>query len=161
MGLDTGPEDVSVLLASVIERSRFLAKSKTINLKIDINRDPSVVQLDVDAARITQVFANLVSNAVRYSPAGSDIEVTLDRRQRFTRFRVYNEGTGVNREELKMVAHPYFRGTNTGNSPEPGSGIGLTLATAIVESHGGHMKLRSDPDEFFEVEVLLPNPNPD
>ncbi|MDP6667286.1 MAG: hypothetical protein QF357_07790 [Dehalococcoidia bacterium] len=56
MTVDRKPEDISVLLASSIERSRFLVESKALDLQVDITRDPSVVQLEIDVNRMTQVF---------------------------------------------------------------------------------------------------------
>ncbi len=158
LSIDRKPENISQLLTNTILRSATVIEKKKLNLSVTVEEDPAVIELEIDASRITQVFSNLINNAVRYSPDGSDIEIELDRSGSFTRFRIYNKGAGVSGSELGMVTHPYFSGASSRNSLESGSGIGLALSAAIVKLHGGYMNVRSQPDEFFEVEVLLPNP---
>lgn len=152
------PENISVLLRNSIARSSLLVEKKQLNLTVSISNDPMVVELEIDAARMSQVFSNLITNAVRYTPNGSNVEVSLDQSGRFTRFRIYNENSGVAASELDMVTHPFFRGASSIKSTDSGSGIGLALSSAIVHAHGGYMSIRSEPEQFFEVEVLLPNP---
>ncbi len=153
------PESVSLLLESTISRSTTLIEKKELNLSVAIDQDPAAPELEIDASRIAQVFSNLITNAVRYSPNGSNIEIELDHGGKFTRIRIFNDGAGVSDSELEMVTHPYFSGASSRNSLEPGSGIGLALSAAIIKSHDGYMNVRSKPNEFFEVEVLLPNPD--
>ena len=95
---------------------------------------------------------------MRYSPAESRVEIRLDQNERFTRIRIYNEGVGVDETDLTRVTQLYYRGESSQNSSEVGSGIGLAFSDAIIKALGGHMLVRSEPDEFFEVEILLPNP---
>ena len=158
LSIERKPENISLLLTNTILRSATVIEKKNLNLSVTVDEDPAVIELEIDASRITQVFSNLINNAVRYSPDGSDIEIELDRSGSFTRFRIYNKGAGVSGSELEMVTHPYFRGASSRSSLESGSGIGLALSAVIVKSHGGYMNVYSEPDEFFEVEVLLPNP---
>ena len=150
---------ISSLLDNVLARSAVLLEKKRLNLEVVVDKDPSVDELEVDGLRITQLISNLLTNAIRYSPDGNRIKVSLDASGAFTRLVVYNEGVGVSGDEIAMLSHPFFRGTSSGNSDALGSGIGLALSTAIVEAHDGYINFRSDKDEFFEVEVLLPNAN--
>lgn len=159
LSMNSKYDNISVLLDDAISRSTALIAKKKLNLKVTVDNDPAVVKLEIDSYRITQVFSNLITNAVRYSSSGSNIEIELDRCANFTRFRIYNEGAGVSDSELEMVTHPYFSGSQSRKSQGTGSGIGLALSAAIVKSHGGYMNVRSKADEFFEVEVLLPNPS--
>jgi signal transduction histidine kinase len=114
---------------------------------------------DWDEARIERIVANLISNAVKYSPKGGDvtIEVTEEERNRqeWAVLVVRDNGIGIPPAELERVFEPYYRGSNIAGTVS-GSGIGLAGTRHIVEQHGGEIAVKSEPgDTVFTVRLPL------
>ena len=120
---------------------------------------PSLLSL-FDAVRIRRVLANLLSNAVMYSPAGAPIDVRIDRRDAqdgltYAEVVVTDRGIGIPAEDLPHVFEPFHRARNVPAGVK-GSGLGLASARLIVEQHGGTLSLTSQPGEGTRVTVRLP-----
>jgi signal transduction histidine kinase len=98
------------------------------------------VEVFGDAARLEQVFANLLSNAVRYTPHGGAITVTLGVDGEWAVVEVIDTGDGIAADDLARIFDPFSRGTS-GNAE--GLGIGLTLVRGLVELHGGSVQAES------------------
>ena len=113
---------------------------------------------DWDEARIERVVANLISNAVKYSPRGGEIVVSTAHEERagqeWARLVVRDNGLGIPDEELSRVFEPYYRGTNVRSIS--GTGVGLAASRHIVEQHGGEITVDSAPGKSTTVTVRLP-----
>jgi signal transduction histidine kinase len=114
---------------------------------------------DWDSARIERVVANLISNAVRYSPRGGEITVAASCEQRngqeWAVLEVTDNGVGIPPSELDRVFEPYYRGSNVAGSIG-GTGVGLAGTRHIVEQHGGEIGVESVIGETTTFTVRLP-----
>jgi PAS domain S-box-containing protein len=104
--------------------------------------DESVV-VDGDAARLTQVVANLLHNAARYTPRGGRIRLLVHIECESAVISVRDNGSGISAEALPNVFELFYQGGNSADPAKPGLGIGLTLAKKVVELHGGTISAES------------------
>jgi signal transduction histidine kinase len=114
---------------------------------------------DWDEARMERVVANLISNAVKYSPRGGEVLIEAAREERdgelFAILTVRDEGLGIPPDELGRIFEPYYRGTNVAATVS-GTGVGLAGTRHIVEHHGGEISVASILGRSTTVTVRLP-----
>jgi signal transduction histidine kinase len=108
-----------------------------------------------DAGRIERVVTNLVSNAVKYSPAGTRVTVRVEPRESFALLSVCDQGPGISREDAKVLFQPFGRGRSADTMAE-GTGLGLYVVKQIVEAHGGLIEADSEPGQGTVFRVKLP-----
>jgi len=110
-----------------------------------------------DPVRIEQVVTNLVSNAVRYSPAGGEVTVGVRIDGGRALLSVRDAGMGIPEAQREMLFTPFFRGANAQRSHSGGLGLGLHIAREIVRRHGGaiHVESRENSGTTFTVELPL------
>ncbi|MCO5168968.1 MAG: HAMP domain-containing histidine kinase [Planctomycetes bacterium] len=109
-----------------------------------------------DALRVEQVLNNLVSNAMKYSPPGSRVELSLGREGDEAVFAVRDHGVGIPPEELGRIFEPFRRGARVRGAAIPGVGLGLCVARRIVEAHGGRIEVESARGLGSTFRVRLP-----
>jgi len=107
-----------------------------------------------DASMLQRVAANLIDNAIKYSPSGSRIEVVVDQAEKVGRLAVSDHGAGIAPEDQRRVFQRFFRSDQSRTLA--GAGLGLSLVHAIVKAHGGDILLESEPDKGSRFEVRLP-----
>jgi signal transduction histidine kinase len=107
-----------------------------------------------DTLRIEQVMNNLLSNALKYSPDSSDIEIVLERDNSTAVLTVADHGIGMTAADRSKVFEPFRRGGNVGNIG--GTGLGLSVTRKIVEAHRGSIDVRSEPGSGSVFSVRLP-----
>ncbi len=134
--LERKPVKVSSLVDEVIDAHRAAAALREVTLTAALGPFAADQQVDADAARLGLVLANLVSNAIRYTPAGGTVTVGFDG----ARFEVRDTGAGILPEHQKRIFEKFFR--VPGTRPE-GAGLGLAIAREIVEAHGGQLGVDS------------------
>jgi two-component system sensor histidine kinase BaeS len=109
----------------------------------DIRLEPRVAEavpdLDVDRVRIGEVLANLVTNALRYTPRGGAVTISAERAPNGVALAVTDTGPGIPSEQLSHVFDRFAKSTES-----RGSGLGLAIARSLVEAHGGSISARSD-----------------
>lgn len=98
------------------------------------------MRLSADAARLTQVVANLLSNAAKYTPEGGHIWLETARDGTEVVLSVRDDGIGISREMLPRVFEPFVQGESASRLAEGGLGIGLTVAKGLIEMHGGRIQ---------------------
>ena len=123
---------------------------------------PSPTGLDVwgDEDRIIQVLVNLVGNAVKFSPRGTQIDVWAERREPFALVQVRDRGRGVPENLREIIFQPFRQAEESDARKKGGSGVGLAICRAIVSQHGGEMGVESAPGEgsvFWFTVPLRPN----
>jgi signal transduction histidine kinase len=110
-----------------------------------------------DAKRLTQVLDNLVSNAVKFTPEGGSVTITVGTTGGgVAKLVVADTGIGVPEEEQKQVFSRFFRASTATRRAIPGTGLGLAICHALVEQHGGSIEFSSREGEGTEVVVTLP-----
>ncbi|MEZ4236300.1 MAG: HAMP domain-containing sensor histidine kinase [Myxococcota bacterium] len=148
--LQVGPTDVRSLAASCVA----LYADSSPGHEVVLAGEPAEIVATVDATRVSQVLANLVSNAIKYSPGGGRIEVALEDDADEVGIRVTDHGVGITPDEQRRVFEPFRRGT--GKEHSGGAGLGLSVCKRIVEAHGGRIGLDSTPGAGTTVRVRLP-----
>lgn len=113
------------------------------------------VPLFCDGTRLEQVLNNLVSNALKYSPAGSRIDVVVAREGEQALLSVSDQGIGLSAEERRCLFAAFKRGSGA-REHAPGAGLGLSVARRIVEAHGGRIDVESQPGKGSVFRVRLP-----
>jgi len=115
--------------------------------------------VSADRDRLLQVFSNLVDNAVKFTAAGGTITLAAEADQAAVRFCVSDTGCGIPPEQVPHLFDRFWQATRTDRR---GIGLGLSIVKALVEAHGGHMVVESEPGHGttfgFSVPVAAPQP---
>jgi signal transduction histidine kinase len=135
----------------------FNAGSREHRLTLALPEEP--VPFRCDPLRIQQVLNNLISNAIKYSPPETTVDISLERADGEFLFRVSDQGKGIPEEELPFIFEP-FRRTAAAREEVPGVGLGLSVAQRIVRAHGGRIKVESTLGVGTTFRVYLPAPRP-
>ncbi|MFN2520833.1 MAG: sensor histidine kinase [Candidatus Limnocylindria bacterium] len=137
IALHREPLDLNALVRYVATRLTLGAPDHRLRLELDASLPPMVGDRD----RLTQVLTNLVSNAVKYSPRGSDVTVSTSTRTRSSALQVSvtDHGFGIAASDLERVFEPYVRVGSSATRDIQGTGLGLPIAREIVRLHGGTM----------------------
>jgi signal transduction histidine kinase len=151
MKLDRELVRLGDIVARAVDLYRDVAEAKGIVLTAHATAEAAVA---ADRTRLEQVAANLIDNAVKYTPAGGrvDVEVMADGTR--ARLRVRDTGPGIRPDELPHIWDRLFRGDTS--RTERGLGLGLSLVKAIIEAHGGTVEVESEPGRGSAFTVSLP-----
>lgn len=118
-----------------------------------------------DEAKLRQVVANLMGNALRYTPAGSPVEIMVGTRQSDGRktsvIKIRDHGPGVSAEEAPRIFERFYRADSSRDRNTGGSGLGLAIVAAIVASHHGTVRVEQTPDGGATMSIELPFVEPD
>ena len=141
--LDIKPVDVSTLTQTVMKRLGPQFDSKRISL--DFKLAPDLPHVLADEDRAIQVLTNLAGNALRYTPEGGAVTVSVARQDNEVQFAVHDNGIGISSEHLPHIFDRFYRvDKSRSRRAGGGSGIGLTIARALVEAQGGRVWAESD-----------------
>jgi signal transduction histidine kinase len=141
------------LLEAVYHQSRSLAERQRVHLRL-AREGPAVVW--ADAQRLSQLFMILVDNAIKYTPAGGEIRLSLSKAGGMAQVSVADTGMGIPPEELALVFERFYRGQSQRRSSPGGVGLGLAIAKAIAEGHQGTISVVSEPGTGTTFTVSLP-----
>lgn len=147
------PESIQLkaVIQDVVDLYGIIAEEK--NVALSLNAPPGLV-LQADRVRLSQVLANLVDNAVKYTPEGGRVEITAGESQGRIEIRVRDNGMGIPPEDLPRIWERLYRGDKS--RAQKGLGLGLCLVKAIVEAHQGVVEVDSQPGRGSEFKVTLP-----
>jgi signal transduction histidine kinase len=155
LALTLRPVELDALLLEVHQEMRVLSGNKVALKFLEI--DQVLVQGDRD--RLKQVFINLVSNAVHYTPAGGQVSMHLRREDMRALAIIRDSGPGIPAEDLPYIFERFYRGEKSRTrSKNSGFGLGLSIAHWIVEHHGGEIKVESQEGQGTTFTVSLPLP---
>ena len=145
--------DLSTLLTDLVKLYKPQAQTKQIELKAEIE---SNLWLNGDEAKLARAFTNLIQNAIQYTPAGGEIEVTGSRIGRELLITIEDTGIGIDSEHLDLIFDRLWRADRSRSYYEGGSGLGLAITKAIVERHKGTIIVTSQPNVGSCFDVRLP-----
>jgi signal transduction histidine kinase len=151
MKLDLAPTDLGTLVDDVMELYADTAAEKEITVEKQFSAGFTA---PVDAARMRQVFANLLDNALKYTPRSGKVTVAAQREDGRVVVIFRDNGLGIADHDLPHIWDRLYRGDKSRH--EHGLGLGLSLVKAIVEAHGGRAEVTSTPHEGSEFRVVLP-----
>jgi signal transduction histidine kinase len=147
--------DLVALVQSEVEAHRAMSTLHTLRVEAE---QPGLVA-DVDAPRLSRVIANLLANAIKYSPEGGEVRVRVrvedDDLVRSAVIEVEDEGAGIPAAELERIGEQFFRASNVAGRIK-GTGVGVLSARRIVEEHGGSLRIESTEGAGTRVIVHLP-----
>lgn len=152
--LERRPNSISDLISDTLETFSALAARRGVTLEGTVA--PGVDPVFMDGQQIGRVLANLVSNALRHTPAGGTVHVEAAQREGAVRVDVRDTGEGIPSDDLPHVFDQFYRGEKSRSRATGGSGLGLSISKAIVEAHGGHIGVESAPDEGTRFSFTLP-----
>lgn len=160
--LERKPTHIPSLLRRILDRVGPEAAKKGIHLSL--NDFSGEATLSVDPNRITQVFLNLLVNALRYTPEGGSVHIRIDREERpeekqnMLRVSVSDTGIGIEPEHLPHLFDRFYRTDPARTRSRGGSGLGLAIAKEFVAAHGGTIEVESKPCRGTTFIVRLPYP---
>lgn len=132
--------DLRSLIADRVRINQVVAEKKGIRIETDI---PEIPRLGLDPGRIVQVFDNLMSNAIKFSPKGSRIRVGMTAGAETVRVAVTDEGPGIADDEIDRLFGELERLSARPTGGEPSTGLGLAIVKKVVEAHGGSVGVTS------------------
>ena len=149
-----GPVDTAELLTALKAAfaDRYAAKAVALHTEAD-----DTAPIWADRQRLTQVLGNLLDNALRHTPAGGHVTLTTTRRGPEVAFTVTDDGDGIPAGHLPHVFERFYRADSARDRGHGGSGIGLAIAKALTEAHGGHISAASrGPGQGTTFTVAVP-----
>jgi two-component system OmpR family sensor kinase len=153
------PLDISKVIAEVADQMRPLAEARQVHLGT-IYAQPVVVQAEPD--RLKQVVLNLVDNAIRYTPPDGWVELSTsyDTQSATARIDVSDTGSGIAPEDQAQIFERFYRADPARTRANGNTGLGLAIARAIVQAHGGTIGVQSVPGAGARFTVTLPANSP-
>jgi heavy metal sensor kinase len=153
MKLDVEPFSLGKLVSEVVELFEFVAQDKSIVVTAATGPD---LMVNADRNRMRQVLVNLVDNALKYTPNGGRVEITVEPGPGEVCISVKDTGAGIPPEEIPRVWERLYRGDKS--RAQRGLGLGLSLVKAITLAHGGTVTLESALGQGSRLSVHLPSP---
>jgi signal transduction histidine kinase len=150
--LQLGPVDLRVLVEQAADAAQPYADAAGVALSV---RAADVPPVTGERDRLAQLLDNLVSNAIKFTPAGGEVEIALASEDGEVSIGVSDTGIGLSDEERAQVFTRFYRADSAAKAQIPGTGLGLYIAKAIVEAHGGRISVLSSVGEgtTFVVEL--------
>jgi signal transduction histidine kinase len=150
--------DLRTLMAEAAETAEILGAERQVSIKVE--QPPYAVSLPVDAGRIRQLLMNLVTNAVRYTPAGGKATLRIVDGPETVTIAVQDTGIGIAPGDLPNVFERFWRAdpARSRTGEHPGTGLGLAISKWIVEAHGGTISAQSRPGRGSTFTVVFPKP---
>lgn len=158
LALEKSITDVNQIISRVLYMLKPLADGK--DILVNCALDEELPKIAVDADRISQVFYNIIVNAIRYSPVKGIVKVVTMvaeiEGQLWLRISVIDNGPGIAREDIPHIFDHFYRGDKSRDRKSGGSGLGLAIVKQLVEIHGGRVTVESELGEGSVFQVLLP-----
>jgi signal transduction histidine kinase len=156
--IEPAPLDVESLFGETYEL--FKSQAATSSITLQYQRDDGVPPVYADRHRVLQVLANLIGNAMKFTPPGGMIAYRAASQAASVLITVADNGPGIPKKNLGDIFNPYWQAKRTARL---GAGLGLPIAKGIVESHGGRMWVESEPGKgtkfFFTLPVAVDAPS--
>jgi len=149
--VDLGPVEIREMIERVAENHRLLMRARNLTLDVAV----ADVMISADSEKLRVVLDNLVSNAVKFSPPGSVINIAARLDGDTLELDVVDEGPGIPPEERARIFDPFYQGSHAGAGPVRGTGIGLSVVKEYVFAHGGSVEV-VDSGRGAHLRIRLP-----
>jgi two-component system, sensor histidine kinase len=147
--------DLNEIVGEAVAGLAEAARLQGLDLAVSLWREP--IRIHADAVRVEQIVANLLANALKYTPSGGRVTVLVARRNEKASIRVCDDGIGIPAEMTSRIFEPFTQAPTTIDRAQGGLGLGLALVKRLVDQHGGAVEARSaGPGQGSEFEVTLP-----
>ena len=153
--LEKNPHNLINLTQQVVENTQPQFEKQRIDLSFD--HPDQCPEVDLDPRRITQVINNLLQNALRFTPIGGTVQITMICQQNGITLIVKDSGEGIPPEILPHIFERFYRADQSRARDKGGSGLGLTIARSLVEAHGGRLTAGNAPEGGAVFTMELPN----
>lgn len=147
------PVDINELVSHAVEANRLPAENRNITLVVGGTAENPVY---ADGPMLTTAFRNLIDNAIRYSPEGSQVGVGIRSRDGLAQITVTDRGPGIPAEDQERVFERFYRLDSARSRNTGGNGLGLSIVKHVVSNHGGEISLWSQPGQGSTFTVRLP-----
>ena len=151
--LSKEPTDIVALVNQVVETVNASLEN---GLRVAVSAPDGIPAVPIDSVRMRQVLANLLSNALRYTPSDMEIRVEIEVWENMLVLRVLDRGPGIPEDELPHIFERFYRGDEARTRAAGGSGLGLAIAKQWVEAHGGKITASNRSEGGACFTILLP-----
>jgi len=157
--LKRAPVDLPALLRNVVEKFTPQARQGQVDIRVEASPTPAITG---DGDRLSQVFTNLVDNALKNTPPGGRISLRVTPADPYAQVDVTDSGAGISAEAQAHIFERFYQADPSRQGGEKhGTGLGLAIVKEIVAAHGGKISVRSTPGAGSTFSVLLPPTTPD
>ncbi|MCP2519617.1 HAMP domain-containing histidine kinase [Candidatus Aminicenantes bacterium AC-708-M15] len=146
--------DIRKIVDEVLKLFEYEFKKENFKLKLEIPKEPIVISVDHDA--ISQVFINIISNAIKFSEKKKEIKLSIRKLKNYVEIVIEDKGIGIPERDLPYIFNKFYRVKNEKTKGKTGAGIGLSLVKYIVEAHGGEVKVKSKVGKGTIFKIYLP-----
>ena len=147
------PTNIGNIIEEIVALMEPRAQEQSIALT---HFEDNLKPVQADPTRIQEIFNNLISNAINYSPEGGRVTVSAKGLGEYVEIRVEDTGIGIAREELPKIFDKFYRVKNPKTRQVAGTGLGLAIVKGVVDAHQGSIQVESVPDVGTTFKVLLP-----
>jgi signal transduction histidine kinase len=145
--------DLRPLVERSVDEARLAAERK--DVAVEFSSAPAPILAAADANRLRQALSNVLLNAVKFTPPGGKVDVTIESARKVATILVRDTGPGIPADELPHVFERFYRGPSTANLAG-GSGLGLPIVQSIMQAHAGDVAVHSEYGQGTEVVLTLP-----
>ncbi len=154
--LQREPVPLAPYLQKQVDELQFSAKEN--NLELRYTPPPENIKAMLAPERFSHVIHNLITNAIKYTPEGGQVDVSVQPLATEVRIQVRDTGLGIPASDLPYLFEKFYRVQNVEHQKRTGSGLGLAIVKSIVEQHGGKVSVESHPGKGSVFTISLPQP---
>jgi signal transduction histidine kinase/DNA-binding response OmpR family regulator/ligand-binding sensor domain-containing protein len=149
--------DIVEFTSHIVDSFKSIATDKGVNLKF--NAQPNEILMDFDVEKIRQIMTNLISNAIKFSPQDSELNIRLLKLSEKLQIEVADQGYGIAEDELPFIFDRFYQVENTEHKVSQGTGVGLALTKELVELFNGSINVDSKVNKGTNFTITLPITN--
>ncbi len=153
--LNLGPLDIAGIVEEAVDL--FVPLAEDCGVQLQLRKAPEVLMINGDRSRLQRVIANLLDNALKYTPAGGMVHLSTARNGEFIKVEIADTGTGIPERDIPHIFDRFYRGDKSRSTT--GSGLGLPLALALARAHNGNITV-TGTDKGATFCLFLPSASP-